>query len=63
MSTEAKQPGLPTIDVNDYGGKKDGIRQSMNRRLFMQLIVFELPHDSARIALCHDALPDETLLL
>jgi hypothetical protein len=37
-------PGLPTIDVNEYGGKnKDGERQSMNRRLFMQLLVFRAP--------------------
>ena len=45
MSTPeaAKQPGLPTIDVNEYGGKKGDVRQSMNRRLFMQLLVFRLP--------------------
>ncbi len=36
-------PGLPTIDVVEYGGKKDGERQSMNRRLFMQLLVFDAP--------------------
>lgn len=35
------RPGLPTIDVNEYGGKKEGVRQSMNRRLFMQLVVFD----------------------
>src|ERR1700733_6522648 len=40
---EAKPPGLPTIDVNEYGGKKDGERQRMNRRLFMQLLVFDAP--------------------
>ena len=35
------QPGLPTIDVNEYGGKgKDGERQALNRRLFMQLLCF-----------------------
>jgi hypothetical protein len=38
---EAK--GLPTIDVNEYGGKKEGVKQSMNRRLFMQLLVFRVP--------------------
>jgi chlorite dismutase len=38
-----KQPGLPTIDTNEYGGKRDGARQSMNRRLFMQLTVFDVP--------------------
>ncbi len=40
-ASEAK--GLPTIDVNEYGGKKDGVKQSMNRRLFMQLLVFRTP--------------------
>ncbi|WP_394833485.1 chlorite dismutase family protein [Pendulispora rubella] len=44
-STEAKQPGLPKIDVNEYGGKKEGVRQSMNRRLFMQLLAFDVPVD------------------
>lgn len=39
----AKQPGLPHVDVNEYGGKKDGEKQSMNRRLFMQLLVFDVP--------------------
>lgn len=42
-------PGLPTIDVNEYGGKgKDGERQAMNRRLFMQLLVFRAP-DGANV--------------
>ena len=40
---DAKAPGLPEIDVNEYGGKRDGVRQSMNRRLFMQLLVFDIP--------------------
>ena len=40
---EAKQPGLPKIDVNEYGGKKEGVRQSINRRLFMQLLAFDVP--------------------
>ena len=39
---ETKQPGLPTVDVNEYGGKKEGVRQSTNRRLFMQLLVFDV---------------------
>ncbi len=38
-----KLPGLPQVDVNEYGGKKDGVRQEMNRRLFMQLLVFDVP--------------------
>jgi hypothetical protein len=40
---ENKQPGLPVIDVKEYGGKKDGERQALNRRLFMQLLVFDAP--------------------
>jgi len=38
-----KKPGLPEVDVNEYGGKKEGVRQAMNRRLFMQLLVFDVP--------------------
>src|SRR5579864_3150830 len=41
--SSAKQPGLPTIDVHEHGGKRDGERQSMDRRLFMQLLVCDLP--------------------
>jgi chlorite dismutase len=37
-----KGPGLPTIDVQEYGGKRDGERQAMNRRLYMQLLVFDV---------------------
>jgi chlorite dismutase len=40
---DTKQPGLPEVDVNEYGGKRDGVRQSMNRRLFMQLLAFDVP--------------------
>jgi chlorite dismutase len=40
---EAKAPGLPTIDVNEYGAKRDGERQVSTRRLFMQLLVFDCP--------------------
>lgn len=36
-----KKSGLPTIDINEYGGKRNDERQSMNRRLFMQLLVFQ----------------------
>jgi hypothetical protein len=39
----AEAKGLPPVDVNEYGGKKDGVKQSMNRRLFMQLLVFRTP--------------------
>ena len=41
MAEEAK--GLPQIDVNEYGGKREGVKQAMNRRLFMQLLVFRVP--------------------
>jgi len=43
MTTEAetKQPGLPVIDVTEYGSARGGVRQAMDRRLFMQLIVFD----------------------
>ncbi|HXX69339.1 MAG TPA: chlorite dismutase family protein [Polyangiaceae bacterium] len=45
---EAKQPGgLPTVDVSEYGAKRDGVRQSADRRLFMQLLVFDAPEGSA----------------
>ena len=37
-----REPGLPTIDVREYGGKRDGVRQEMNRRLFMQVLVYEV---------------------
>ena len=45
MSTQSheKAPGLPEVDVHEYGGKKNGERQKANRRLFMQLLVFDLP--------------------
>lgn len=43
MSTQSGRPGLPEVDVNEYGGKKDGERQSMDRRLFMQLLVYDCP--------------------
>jgi hypothetical protein len=39
--------GLPTIDVLEHGGKKEGERQSMDRRLFMQLLVFDAPSGTA----------------
>ncbi len=42
-TVENKQPGLPHIDVNEYGGKREGVRQSVNRRLFMQLLAFDVP--------------------
>jgi hypothetical protein len=44
MTTEPTKPaGLPPIDVVEYGGKKEGERQAQDRRLFMQLLVFDAP--------------------
>jgi chlorite dismutase len=37
------QPGLPNVDVAEYGGKKNGERQVQNRRLFFELVVFDAP--------------------
>jgi chlorite dismutase len=45
-----REPGLPTIDVNEYGGKRDGVRQSSSRRLYMQLLVFDLKGHSDEAA-------------
>ncbi len=43
-----RESGLPAIDVTEYGGKREGVRQSLDRRLFMQLLVFECaPRSSA----------------
>src|SRR4051794_6481529 len=47
---EVREPGLPTIDVNEYGGKREGVRQELNRRLFMQLLVFESPKPTDKLA-------------
>jgi hypothetical protein len=45
-------PGLPTIDVTEYGGKKEGVRQALDRRLYMQLLVFDTnaPSDAEELA-------------
>ena len=40
---DSRQPGLPTIAVLEYGGKREGTRQAMDRRLFMQLLVLDAP--------------------
>ena len=50
MSDEAAKreaPGLPDIDVREWGGKKDGERQVLDRRLFMQLLVFDVDRGAA----------------
>jgi chlorite dismutase len=39
---EAKMPGLPEIDLREWGGKKDGERQWLDRRMFFQVQVFDV---------------------
>lgn len=56
MSDAPEAKGLPPIDVNEYGGKKDGVKQAMNRRLFMQLLVFRAPEKHAPEALSSELL-------
>ena len=56
MSEVAK--GLPEIDVNEYGGKKEGVKQAMNRRLFMQLLVFRTPTGSEPVSGGPTSAPD-----
>ena len=41
-----RPPALPTIDVFEKGAKKDGVPQTMNRRLFMQLLVFRVSQEA-----------------
>jgi hypothetical protein len=38
---QRREPGLPTIDVHEHGGKKEGVQQALDRRLFMQLLVVD----------------------
>jgi Chlorite dismutase len=49
---ERREPGLPTIDVFEHGGKREGVRQSMDRRLYMQLLVLDSPERNSD-ALAH----------
>ncbi|AKT41485.1 chlorite dismutase family protein [Chondromyces crocatus] len=50
--TPPRPPGhgeheLPRVDVNERGAPRDGQPQEMNRRLFMQLLVFRCPAQTA----------------
>jgi chlorite dismutase len=47
--------GLPTIDTRERGAPKDGEPQLMDRRLFMQLLVFQVP-TGASVAANQEAL-------
>jgi len=35
--------GTHEVDINEYGAEKEGQKQVMNRRLFMQLLVYDTP--------------------
>ncbi len=57
VRTESPKSGgatdLMKVDINEYGGEKDGKRQVMDRRLFMQLLIFDCapgadPEDAAK---------------
>jgi chlorite dismutase len=51
--------GTHELDINEYGMPKDGERQSMNRRLFMQLLVYTCPpelHPRATVGMLGEAL-------
>ena len=39
------EPALPVIDVREHGAQRDGVPQVLDRRLFMQLLVFTCGRD------------------
>lgn len=47
---EPKPPSPLSIDVAEVGAIKDGERQVMNRRLFMQLLVFDVAGEADAVA-------------
>jgi hypothetical protein len=53
--TTGKMPGLPEIDVREHGGKKDGVPQVLDKRLFMQLLVLRVP-GGENVSAARDAL-------
>ena len=44
------QEPISRIDVNELGAERDGQRQVLNKRLFMQLQVYGGCHDPERLA-------------
>jgi chlorite dismutase len=46
-----KEPGLPEIDVREWGGKRDGERQVLDRRIFFQLLAFDVVHGATKATL------------
>lgn len=47
----AGMPGLPEIDVREWGGRRDGERQVLDRRTFFQLMAFDVVHGATRPSL------------
>ncbi len=43
MSDTHTRPGLPEIDVSERGGKRDGVEQRSQRRMFFQVLVLDAP--------------------
>ncbi|MFN7697757.1 MAG: chlorite dismutase family protein, partial [Deltaproteobacteria bacterium] len=44
-------PGLPDIDVREWGGKREGERQVLDRRTFFQLMAFDVEQGQTRAGL------------
>jgi chlorite dismutase len=42
-----RAPGLPDIDVHERGGKREGVQQILDRRLFVQLLAFEVDRSAS----------------
>jgi hypothetical protein len=55
-SSHHAHSGGSTVDINEYGAERDGARQTMNRRLFMQLLVLESPANGLSPNSCASAL-------
>jgi Chlorite dismutase len=53
MNESEREPGLPTIDVFEHGGKREGVRQAVDRRLFMQLLVMDSSERGAAALAAH----------
>ncbi len=45
--SDRTRPGTPTIDIHEHGAPKGGEPQAIDRRLFMQLLVFRVDHGPA----------------
>lgn len=50
-TTAGAPPGLPEIDTREWGGRRDGERQVLDRRTFFQLLAFDVVQGSTRTTL------------